>query len=202
MCIRDRLGDVIDMPIQDKPSSSGARAAASATAQIVPSRETLESAYDSVKDRVGKILDTVRSFENPIPHKTRKINPEPRYEKQLERFGTPEAVMRKELDVASTMLTLLTPDSTRPISYEEASREQDNIRKLNTAMAFIDYARQQMQTSQEYQDTRQAQALGLSSLASGLVRMPGQPSAYDHNNNEVDQEAYHAIYKHASAIQE
>ena len=45
-------------------------------------------------------------------------------------------------------------------------------------MKLIEYARQQMQTTGDYQDTRQAQALGMSSLASGPVRMPGQPITY------------------------
>ena len=189
MCIRDRirsnipafnleseLGDVVDMPIQDKPSSSGAKAAARPAAQIVPSREALESAYHSVKDKVGKIMDTVSSFN--IPHITRRTNPEPRYEKQLQRFGTPEAVMNKEIEAASKMLTLLTPEPTHQISYEEASDKKDQIRKLRASMAVIEYARKQMETSQEYQDTRQAQALGMSSLASGPVRMPGIPTTY------------------------
>ena len=40
-----------------------------------------------------------------------------------------------------------------------------------------DYAHQQMD-AQEYQQTRQAQALGMSSMTTGPVRMPGTPITY------------------------
>jgi hypothetical protein len=60
-------------------------------------------------------------------------------------------------------------------------------------MDLIDYAREQMGTTQEYQDTRQAQALGMSSLASGPVRMPGILSHMHHNNDGHHGELQHEL---------
>jgi hypothetical protein len=132
----------------------------------------MESAYKSVKDRVGKIIETVRSFDKPIPHIFRETDTERKYRKQIQEFGTPEAVMNEELRAAGDMLTLLTPTPDIPLTRKEASKSKATVRNLNNAIRLIDYAREQMGTSQEYQDTRQAQALGMSSLASGPVRMP------------------------------
>ena len=97
-----------------------------------------------------------------------------KYNKQIQEFGTPEAVMNEELRVAQDMLTMLTPTPDITLTRKEASKNKVTVRNLNNAIRLIDYAREQMGTSQEYQDTRQAQALGMSSLASGPVRMPSR----------------------------
>ena len=119
----------MDMPIQDKPSSSGAaqaaassaaQAAASAAAQLVPSRETLERAYKSVKDTVGNVLSTVKGSKPPMSYITSKRNIESQYKDQIKKIGTPEAVMNEELRTASNMLTMLTPTPNIPITIQEA----------------------------------------------------------------------------------
>jgi hypothetical protein len=172
----------MDIPIQDKPASSGAQAtassgaqaAASAVAQMLPSREALDGAYKSVKDSFGNIMQTINSFKNRPTYITSTKKIEPQYKEQIKMYGTPEAVMNEEIRVAGSLIGMLSPTP----SYTEVNQNKPLMRNIDNSLKLIEYARQQMETEQEYQDTRQAQALGMSSLASGPVRMPGLPITY------------------------